>query len=1067
MKKKTNFIKKIIFSATLALAMIFSSGVGLARSIFSSTKSAYAAYTNESSISFTNNDFTNTSGSSSSKQPYTPSSGWTLSGDSTVNMGIISVSESDFKTTNYGLKENPSRDSGISSKSYDYKILMFKSKDNTPSRAQATSDAVTLSKNSFYKISILAKTMEGALGSITATVGDKTFSFTNVNTTTNGDSRWQTYTYYIATDFLTSSTSLTLTLGFGSNTSKTTGAVFFDNISAVEIDEDTFEKAEEDIYTKKVDFLQKQRQALQTINFESEALSADWERTDDQPTSTILDIYSTSSINQLIREKFNNTDTDIAMTNVANNTKSLLFINTEEETKKITTLDTNTFTIKQFGLYQLSILYKTGDVSGTGLNVKVYDKDEPDTYYKEQTNLTGSSSLANYNGFSLATFYIKGDTIKDRELMMDISFGNGTGWAIVDDIKLYPIITSEYSSTNEINYTSNLKTSGTLSNERFDLVTIESLDQSNGDSYPATPTSWTFVGEDNGVKSGIIRVNPENFNTDSDSFGGVNPGYDKSFKDDLPSRQDNYNENVLMVRNESTGEVYYESSSVTVSSNTSSTSTYSSFTIGVKAINGNKAFARIVDKNGNVIGEFKNITTDDATSTNKWKKLTFYVYNGVTEQSLKVQIGSSNGNSYVYFDNVIFTKSLSTAPTDSEQKAENTLTINLSTNDFVSQTGFTGYNKETTSYNFSNVGISNPREDATDSYVLKIDNNPKTYQKLISNYTYALSKDKYYEFSVWVKTNFDTENNTGDYGANIEIVTLDSDSNVVANDENKNKFVNIVTDSDTNDGWVKYSIYILAESSQNVKVTLGVGTEEQSVYGSAYFDDLTVKEIAKADYTEIEANATTIVSTVVEPETDDDNNTDETDDSATQTEDINVWMLVSSILLVIALILAIIGYYIRRIPRNKEVKVNKKEYNKEKDKVDAVAIKENLKTQNEENLAKLKSEIEELEAQYNTLKQEYEEKTKDKDTIDQKIYANYTKKANKLISEIDYLKSAVAYLNDPLNVKSMEKREIKRSQKELDKKNLELNLTTTVEETQEEKIETPKKKTRKKLQKFN
>ncbi len=1058
MKKKTSFIKRFLLSTTLVLALAFSSGVALFKSIYMGLSPAFA-YSKDSSTKFDNSDFTSTT-SNSKGIPYTANK-WTVSGDAHVNKGVIKVDETSFKSLNYGLTDNPSRDNSISGT--DYNILMFYSK-STAGKAEAKSSEITLSKASFYKISVLAKTDEGALGSITGTFGSKTVDFTNISTEVEGVSYWRTYNFYVATDdFETAKASLTLRYGSSSNVEgKTTGAVFFDNIIVTEIDENLFSQATNDIYNKVLSSLKRSTlTSFTNSDFES-ALSNGFERKDTNGTNTV-DVLPTASINQLIKDNFDNNTTNIAMTNASGNTSSLLLLNTESETKKVSTKEDNTLKIKQFGLYKLTVLYKTGDLSGTGLNIKIYDKDDADTYKAEQTNLTNSDKLSNYNEFSLATFYIKGSAEGDKEVYMDISLGEGKGWAIVDDIKLFPIVTSEYSSTNALDYTSSLTKDSNFSNGEFNFVNIDSQEQSNGDIYPATPSNWTLVG-DNSVKSGIIRLDPEVFNTDRASYGyPTNPGFDKAYFSELTNNAHNYYENVLMLRNASNDEVYYKSSSMTLSANTLSSSSYTKISVSVKAVDG-IAFLRLVDGNSNLLGSIENISTSSSSLTNGWKRFNIYVYNGITEQKLELQLGSYGNSDFVFFDNVDVDTSIKDKPENNVLNADGTIFVNMTTNSFENKTGFSGHKKQTTNYKFSYVQNVETRPEASDQYILKITNAPATYQTLISDYTYTLTEGKYYEFSVWVKTDFDSVNNSGTYGANIEIATLDNDKNVIENDENANKFVNINTNTLENKGWVKYSIYVLARSTQNVKICLGVGTAENPVYGDAYFDDLTVQEINKSDYP-ASSTDTTIVSEVIESTTDDDTN--DSDDVKTESADINVWLLISSILLVISLILAIIGYSIRRIPKKKkEVKVDKKKYDKEKDQVDEDLIKKNVKAQKDENLTKLNAEIDDLQKQYDELKAEYEEKTKDNDTVDQKMYASYTKKANSLIERIDYLKSAVTYLNDPVNTRTMEKKEINKSKKELEQKNLELNLTTSVEDVQEEEQKIEKKK-KKKLQKFN
>ena len=82
------------------------------------------------------------------------------------------------------------------------------------------------------------------------------------------------------------------------------------------------------------------------------------------------------------------------------------------------------------------------------------------------------------------------------------------------------------------------------------------------------------------------------------------------------------------------------------------------------------------------------------------------------------------------------------------------------------------------------------------------------------------------------------------------------------------------------------------------------------------------------------------------------------------------------------------------------------------------------------------------------------------------MYTNYTKKANALIEKIEYINSAIVYLNDQTNVKISEQREIKRKKKELIEKNIKLNQQQD-EVEEEKKEEKPKKKRIRRPTKFN
>ena len=118
-----------------------------------------------------------------------------------------------------------------------------------------TSSSETLTKASYYEISIWAFTYyisEGKSARIMLSIGEDTFTFKNVNTTTFVDGvattgTWTKYTYYVKTAVAENTTSAYLTLGLGkylasdtTNAGLVSGYAFYDNLSINLIDEATF-----------------------------------------------------------------------------------------------------------------------------------------------------------------------------------------------------------------------------------------------------------------------------------------------------------------------------------------------------------------------------------------------------------------------------------------------------------------------------------------------------------------------------------------------------------------------------------------------------------------------------------------------------------------------------------------------------------------------------------------------------------------------------------------------------------------------------------------------------------
>lgn len=145
-------------------------------------------------------------------------------------------------------------------------ILAIGSNDSTKKYAAGfSSNSVTLSANSFYALSVYARTVGNTKFSIYLTgessVDSGNGHFTVTNTT---DSDWTKYTFYIRTGHASVSLKLNLWLGEDSKYSaqdlsedeaKSSGAVFFDNVTYNTIDEAKYNDATVDKTNHKLSFL--------------------------------------------------------------------------------------------------------------------------------------------------------------------------------------------------------------------------------------------------------------------------------------------------------------------------------------------------------------------------------------------------------------------------------------------------------------------------------------------------------------------------------------------------------------------------------------------------------------------------------------------------------------------------------------------------------------------------------------------------------------------------------------------------------------------------------------------
>lgn len=1081
--KKLNFTKKILLILVLSISAIFFNSFALTN-IYSNAITDYAnSNYGSTSIEIKNGKFTNhqTQGEGLPDKV----DDWTVADDvieeKTIK-GIINVDRETFSATKYnGISENPEKPGDRElNDSFDNYILAMAS-NGLPTRYGFKSSAINLESDKFYAIRIFCKTMGGARASIYTNLSNNNSdvnenNFVNIST----DGRWEDYYFLIATDSFNSFNDFQLELRMGGyKNTETTGSVYFDQVEIVEIANRDFTTANtKNFKIKKINLDNDYITGFNNADFE-DGLTGYNVKEDNNDAKVTVGVYSASAINEMLIKNFN-----ISRDNYANNNtgvdgenKELLIMNVDKTASSVETGKSNTIKVEQNGFYRLSMLVKTGNISSGGLDVTLTNAttivNGEDAITKSQTGLTSTSGGA-YNGFTRVDFYIRGNAWKDCELNLSIALGTEetkiSGWAIIDNITLQKISGSEYakgSDSNQINLSTNITDTTSILNGSFNFATSTT----SNISYPAVPQDWTASNnllddqKVNKVTSGIIRVREEYFNKDSKEYGLYayeNPGPDSSTISNIQLSPSKTYENVLMVRNTLEEDVYYKSTpstSVTLSANSTSSSTIVKISVSVKTLGNSKAFIKVFSSD-------ETIASIDQISASEWTNYSIYIKNGMAQKTINLVLGTHASEtknnakgSYSFFDHISYKSSdtdfnlenyLNPQTEKDLLTYKNAIYVDLLENGFYNhsnelisgnvykQNSMLVYKNDENSAQYNGIIDTTGndklkvRENATDKNILVINNSTPGTQILETIDTYDLVQNSYYEFSVWIKTsNLSGLNNK--FGAYFELISIDDEGNVIENNNNKNKFTNIVVNETENNGWVKYSMYVIADTNQKVKVLLGLGSEENTTAGSVYFDDLRIVEIDETEYTSVKKDNTTLVSRVIEaPKENNDNNNSNNNNNNDNNSGINIWALLSSIILVIALILAIIGYAIRRIPKRKIAKIKPGEYEKSPFAVDENEIKRELKLNREQKIADLNKQLETLEQEKTDITKKYEEEANaiSDDKEKNKIYVKQTKEINKLDKQITYLQSALTYISDPANIRNEEIRTINEHKKQ-------------------------------------
>lgn len=1094
--------KKTLVGIFLILAIIFSQ-IGLMLFYqFKPQSIAYASYEVTSELSDLKDPSFTRYTSNSNGKPFSPTY-WTSAGGNSggVSSGIISVDNDVFNDNDhnkFGLTTNPGTTGD------DSNIIMIKTKDNTAtSYGYKTSSTLTLSSNDYYLITVLCKTdvttSNGASIYINSSNIEQTNLYNFVNINTQGD--WETFSFYIQTNPY-SSTTVDIELWLGSKDGITSsGVVFFDDIHVYKLNNTEYQEiAQNDkydftdinnmpLYVRTIDLKTITLADTQFENSNFEQGLVGWEQTNGKGLSSQDSVNGVANIDNSSETLSNmGLDADETIpgnTNTYGNKKALFINNKTENT--VTYASTSTITIKQHGYYRLSLLLKTGNITSGGATLElkqvVEESEEDSALSTKIESATSSSGLTQYNGYQEYAFYISGSPFGDEQLKLYLTL-DVIGYVIFDDISLQQVDYSTYassSSTYTLKLTDQADTE-TILNGAFNF----SANTENNITYPLAVQNWTTENS----QSGIVNINDSHWNNNSSNYGAsaVNPGAVTGYPNSDQTL--NSTNNVLMIRNsDSNGYAEYKSNSISLSSNTSSSTSIVGVEVWVKTQSNlsnpqSGAYIRLEDENGVVLAQISNIRTHDLTPTNAWQKYTLYLKNSLSTINVYLVLGLGNNDNptsgYAYFDNVKYLSSV----TDETISAIDT---NYSCYTDLAKDSFNSYIKQengvNTPYTFvvdgeineaTTAGVINlsnvdsyvlnqnvPIRDGADNEMLMIKNNAPTQFSYKSSITRTLGEG-YYKVSVWVYTLNLSGVDNQKFGANIKL------SNV------EDSFENIVTSSEENNGWVQYSFYVNATTSTDTTLYLSLGNADFPTQGYVFFDDIEFTDITVDDYTAVnpEKVANTIKTTAEVANTDEDTD-DETTTEQPYNNNVNLWFLIPSIILAIALIIAIVGYAMRKIKFRNPFKRKEKSSNYDRtNTLNGDIVRRELAKQRSDKVKEIDNEISKINKLIESNKNTYEEnlKAENSKSKQERLFTKYAKERTKLQKQLDNLNAAKAYILDENNIKIEEEKEIRRRQallEEENKKSIKNPSTQNEPEKQEEKQESEKVKKARARSKMN
>lgn len=942
MKNITTNLKKQTITFILVLLLAFSSFLSLLSFItLGDKKEIFAETVGYTSVSISNSNFTSNSGSDLQE----PNSFTGVGTKGSTISGVIDVTAEKFneRKENYKLSFNPSKPNV----SDDNKILMINNQ-NVLSSYGYESSTFTLESNKYYFISCYVFTQTGANAS-TASLYLSSTDFDNndnskiENISTEG--AWQEYRFFVKTNNASQTTKLVLYAG-SKNSFKTSGAVFFDNISCYNLTEQQYYN-EIKILTSTSKQIVLSNKDVSTsngiLNGDFETETSDFSLTA-QTGATLNNVAKIVGIGNAFSEAESNLSSEQNPTNANryNNQKALLINNS---TANKTTFVSNDILIEKHKLYKLSIDIKSSAFSNGGVIVELNQKNP----YSSSLEFTPcSSSFSTFstsestnkisNDWITYSFYIQGNHFDDSYANLSLGLNEtAVGYVFFDNIKLFEITSSEYDNYSSTSNSKSADFSGltstpTITNGTFNNINFETTNETS----PYKAKNWTVSDDGN-----------------QNNYNGIIDYYKNSY-------------NVFVMANNELGYQSITSQNFSLSASTLDAEKYYllSFDLNTSGLinNGVNVVAKTSD--GNTIAKLYGLNT-----AGNWKNIKLYIKTSTSDiqANISVSLGTSlkPEQGFAYFDNFDISES-SKEVFDSINNSSITFKTDLSKCDF-SFKGETDTNKIYSADNFTltknstldatveagivNINTYNPALSGNNDYVLVIHNIQDAYSTLKSN-EFKISSENYYKATASVRVynlkqdeankQYDDDGKLIKTGATINLLGINADAISV----------------EENSEFVTYTFYISATTDASVYFELSLGNENALTSGYAFFDNLSLTQISESDFTSAKNDKTEDdTQTIIVGDTNQKDEDNENSESVATNFD---WVIIPSLIIAVALIIALVAMLIRKIDFKKPVKIEVKDYDRAKTLIKEHEKREKMK-QREERLKHLRDALQQLE----------------------------------------------------------------------------------------------------------
>lgn len=985
-------------------------------------------------VGVTNGSFNNISGTDMSGNSLSGWSAIDTSSDATGMIINVGNSFSSRRNT-YVLTNNPGAYNDADDKVLMINARNSMTVTNAHSKKGYRSNEISLEANSYYRLSVAAKTsLDGSdAGQFSAYAsiyvsGLKDLEnkpielgYENINNST-----YKPYYFFIATG--DASQKITLDLHLGSQYQDSYGVAFFDEVQLERYAENTFFEVaqeygyafsdtlgldpmadkEDDTSTQtKAKFMVEELQDdeakldMSGYNFDFEddiqegtnTLGDAWSIVENSPTghARVMSVARNSQIsyfNNITKYGYVGNDLSFSLKRQKANEKALVLYN--NSSNGYVSVKSKDIDIKAHGIYKFTVQAKISELKSGDFNIIFKENDNIFTKYTitkddykvmsgSRSGFKENSENAFSNDYTTLTFYVKGHNFYDSSINVIFELGNSStpaeGCVVVDNIEVeYANYTEFSSATDKLElkaYASEATLNGNFDNAENDETKL---------AYPLKASGWEKTIDsknEKNLESGLIYLKDSatyNEMYNSESFATAYPGNPIGY--DAPN-------NMYMMQNRAMSYQSIKSASHTLEADKYYSLKFDYLTQSFTPEKHAQIAVEIVDENGITL-YYKN-----GIEAKNFKTYEILFHTGVsspTNINVIIHFGEKNETrenlmlGTVYLDNLTVTESNKTYFDSKDNGVDltgyflnldpnHTIGYNVSTSQAYSFSLDENYSGATGSANGGIVsGDANEFGITKDGYnFLALSTYSTSKASLKSNYKFSLAESKKYKLTFELRTTF----------------TADDEALKANKKEHDCKYgvsvglngFKLVERLKSNEDFTNYTIYFDSTSASTPNLVFTINSDCHDTLGSALLTNIAFSEVSDSEF---EAASTsnnynkTIFTSVVE--TADDPTPEEPEEPTTPDESTgndSKWLVIPSIIFGVAIIVAIIGYFLRKIKIKKIEKIRKESYDKNDINRDAILVK--AQQERDEEAAEIREQIKAVVEQRELLETEHKE----------------------------------------------------------------------------------------------